>query len=75
MKLLRNITLDNYNHYTNGKTRKIFSVGYEDLTTLIYYQDVNNMFKLVIAKEKNPPLIIEKNITRAEAFRLMNTRP
>ncbi|ARS37920.1 hypothetical protein CA264_16865 [Pontibacter actiniarum] len=75
MKLLRNITLDKYNFYADGGTRKIFSVGYEDLTTLIFYQDMNNKFKLVVAKEKDPPLIIEKSITRAEAFRLMNTRP
>lgn len=75
MKLLRNITLDNYNFYTGGKERKIFSIGYEDLTTLIYYQDKANRFKLVVAKEDEEPIIIEKNITRAEAFRLMNTRP
>ncbi|MCJ8163857.1 hypothetical protein MKJ04_03320 [Pontibacter sp. E15-1] len=55
--------------------RKIFSVGYEDLQTLIYYQDGSNAFKLVIAKENDPPLVVEKDITRAEAFRLMNTRP
>ncbi len=75
MKLMRNITLDNYKFYTGEDTRKIFSVAYEDLTTVIYYQDSNNDFKLVVAKEKDPPMLIEKGITRAEAFRLMNTRP
>ncbi len=75
MKLIRNITLDNYKLYNEGKVRKIFSVGYEDLKTLIYYQDGKNIFKLVIAKEDDPPIVIEKDITRAEAFRLMNTRP
>lgn len=74
MRLLRNIKLDNYNFY-NEKTRKIFSIGYEDLTTLIYYQDKSNKFTLVVAKEDDPPLILEKLISRAEAFRIMNTRP
>ncbi|HEY4650488.1 MAG TPA: hypothetical protein VIG72_03695 [Pontibacter sp.] len=55
--------------------RKIYSIGYEDLTTLIYYQDAKGKFTLVVAKEDDPPLILEKKISRAEAFRLMNTRP
>jgi hypothetical protein len=55
--------------------RKIFSIGYEDLTTLIYYQDTKNKYILVVAKKDNPPLILEKKISRAEAFRIMNTRP
>lgn len=75
MKLIRNIRLDNYKLFREGEGRKIFSVGYENLTTFIYYQDGNNIFKLVVAKEDNPPIVIEKDITRAEAFRLMNTRP
>ena len=75
MKLIRNITLDNYKFYNDGTVRKIFSVGYEDLKTLIFYQDGKNIFKLVVAKEDDPPIVIEKDITRAEAFRLMNTRP
>lgn len=75
MRLLRNITLDNYKFYSDGTVRKIFSVGYEDLKTLIFYQDGKNVFKLVVAKEDDPPIVIEKDITRAEAFRLMNTRP
>ncbi|WP_239022843.1 hypothetical protein [Pontibacter mangrovi] len=67
--------MDNYKFYAGGKTRKIFSVAYEDLTTLIYYRDNDSKFKLVVAKKDDPPIIIEKGITRAEAFRLMNTRP
>ncbi|WP_242921911.1 hypothetical protein [Pontibacter liquoris] len=66
--------MDKYNFYNNEAMRKIFSVGYEDLTTLVYYQDKKNKFILVVAKD-DPPLILEKKITRAEAFRLMNTRP
>ncbi|MCX2740647.1 hypothetical protein [Pontibacter anaerobius] len=75
MKLIRNITLDNYKFYTGGEPRKIFSIAYEDLTTVIYYQDEDNVFKLVVAKEDDPPILVEKGISRAEAFRLMNTRP
>lgn len=75
MKLFKNITLDKYNFVADGEIRKIFSVGYEDLQTLIYYRDADSKFKLVVAKEDDPPLIIEKSITRAQAFRLMNTRP
>lgn len=72
---MRNITLDNYKFYNKEDARKIFSVAYEDLTTVIYYQDADNDFKLVVAKRDDPPIIVEKGITRAEAFRLMNTRP
>lgn len=75
MRLLRNIKLDNYQYRYRNKPRKIFSIGYEDLTTQIYYQDKNNHYTLVVAKDDNPPMIVEKDISRAEAFRLMNTRP
>jgi hypothetical protein len=75
MRLLKNVKLDNHYFNYGDTTRKIFSIGYEDLQTLIYYQDANNNYTLVISKEDDPPLIIEKNISRAEAFRLMNTRP
>ena len=74
MRLLKNIKLDNHYFNYGDKTRKIFSIGYEDLTTLIYYQDNNNNYTLVISKEDDPPLIVEKKISRAEAFRIMNTR-
>lgn len=74
MRLLRNIKLDSYKFYDEQK-RKIFSIGYEDLTTLIYYQDDKNKFTLVVAKKDDPPLILEKKISRAQAFRIMNTRP
>lgn len=75
MRLLKNVKLDNHYFNYSGSTRKIFSIGYEDLTTLIYYQDANNNYTLVISKEDDPPLIVEKRISRAEAFRIMNTRP
>lgn len=75
MKLLRNITLDKYNFVADNMTRKIFSTRYENLKTLILYHDAESKFKLVVAKEDDPPIIIEQPITRAQAFRLMNTRP
>jgi len=75
MRLLRNIRLDNYNFFNSGQTRKIFSVGYEHLTAFVYYQESSKNFILVISKNDDQPLILEKKITRAEAFRLMNTRP
>lgn len=75
MRLLRNISLDSYKYRYEHEPRKIFSVGYEDLTTFIYYQDTNNNYILVVAKDDDPPMIVEKDISRAEAFRLMNTRP
>ncbi len=74
MKLRKNISLD-YFKFGKEEPRKIYSIGYEDLTTLIYYQDKDNKYYLVIAKEDDKPLVLEKKITRAEAFRLMNTRP
>ncbi|MHC2993005.1 hypothetical protein OB13_15985 [Pontibacter sp. HJ8] len=75
MRLLKNVKLDNHYFNYSGETRKIFSIDYEDLRTLIFYQDANNKYTLVIAKEDDPPLVLEKKISRAEAFRLMNTRP
>lgn len=73
MRLIKNIELDKYNFI--NKNRKIYSIGYEDLTTIIYYQDSKSKFTLVVAKKDDPPLILEKKISREEAFRLMNTRP
>ncbi len=75
MRLLKNIRLENYNYFCNGKVRKLFSVGYEQLSSFVYYQEASKRFILVVAKNDDPPLILEKKITRAEAFRLMNTRP
>lgn len=75
MRLLRNIRLDNYNFFNSDQTRKIFSVGYEHLSAFVYYQEASKNFILVITKNDEEPLIIEKKITWAEAFRLMNTRP
>lgn len=61
--------------FRKEKARKIFSIAYENLTTFILYQDADNDYTLVVAKKDDPPLVLEKNITRAEAFRIMNTRP
>ena len=45
------------------------------LTTKNLSVGIANKFTLVVAKNNDPPLIVEKKISRAEAFRLMNTRP
>ncbi len=71
MEKLRRIKLELYNLKT--KARKIFRRGYEDLTMLIYYHDLKDQFKLLIVNT-NDLLLLEKEITRAEAFRIMNTR-
>ncbi|AKQ47791.1 hypothetical protein TH63_17230 [Rufibacter radiotolerans] len=71
MEKLRKIKLELYNLKT--KARKIFRRGYEDLTMLIYYHDLKENFKLLIVNT-NQTLLLEKEISRAEAFRIMNTR-
>ncbi len=71
MEKLRQIKLELYNLKT--KARKIFKRGYEDITMLIYYHDLKNQFQLLIINAKDT-LLLEKEITRAEAFRIMNTR-
>ncbi|ALI98907.1 hypothetical protein DC20_07850 [Rufibacter tibetensis] len=71
MDKLRHIKLELYNIRT--KARKIFKRGYEDITMLIYYHDLKNQFQLLIINAKDI-LLLEKEITRAEAFRIMNTR-
>ncbi|GAB2544106.1 hypothetical protein [Rufibacter soli] len=40
---------------------------------LIYYHDLKEKFKLLIVNT-NQTLLLEKEISRAEAFRIMNTR-
>ncbi|MFB9862914.1 hypothetical protein [Rufibacter immobilis] len=71
MEKLKKIKIELYNLKT--KARKIFKRGYEDLTMLIYYHDLKNQFRLLIINANNL-LLLEKEITRAEAFRIMNTR-
>lgn len=68
---LRQIRLELYNLKT--RARKIFRRGYEDITMLIYYHELKNQFRLLIVSA-NDLLLLEKEITRAEAFRIMNTR-
>jgi hypothetical protein len=71
MKQLRRIKFELYNLKT--KARKIFRRGYEDLTMLIYYHDLKKDFQLLIVGS-NDLLLIEREISREEAFRIMNTR-
>ncbi|KAA6433599.1 hypothetical protein FOE74_13475 [Rufibacter glacialis] len=71
MEKLRKIKLEL--HEIKSKARKIFRRGYEDLTMMIYYHDLKDQFQLLIINPNNL-LLLEKEITRAEAFRIMNTR-
>jgi len=68
----KRIKLDIYNLRTEAK--KIFMRCYEDLTMLIYYHDRRRDFQLLIVG-RNDLLLLEREITREEAFRIMNTRP
>lgn len=54
------------------KAKRIFTVGFEDMSSQIYY-DPNDAFRLVILRN-NDHLVYEKEITRSQAFRIMNTR-
>ena len=47
-------------------------IGYEDLSTQIYY-DSEQSFRLIIVGSKDN-LLYEKEISRSQAFRIMNTR-
>jgi len=54
------------------KAKRIFTVGFEDMVTQIYYGP-QEAFRLVVVRN-NDHLLYEKEITRSQAFRLMNTR-
>ena len=54
------------------KARKIFMIGYEDLSTQIFY-DSKETFRLIIVSNKDN-MLFEKEISRSQAFRIMNTR-
>ncbi len=71
MKRLEYLNLELYSF--TRKARKIFSRVYEDITMLIFY-DAQEKYRLVIA-DNNRYIIFEREITRAEAFRIINTRP
>lgn len=47
-------------------------IGYEDLSSQIYY-DSKESFRLIIVGN-NENLFFEKEISRSQAFRIMNTR-
>ena len=70
MKRFNYLKLDLYS-FTH-KARKIFSRVYEDITMAIFY-DEQERYWLVIA-DKNACIIFEREISRAEAFRIINTR-
>lgn len=53
------------------KANRIFKISYEDMSTHIYY-DMKDTYRLQILR--NEDNLLEREITRAEAFRIMNTR-
>ncbi|HSI91723.1 MAG TPA: hypothetical protein VK927_11440 [Adhaeribacter sp.] len=54
------------------KAKRIFKVCYEDISTQIYY-DVKNTFWLLILRDEQQ-VLLNRQISRAEAFHIMNTR-
>ena len=65
-------SLQNRLNKITKKARRIFMVGYEDISTQIFY-DSKETFRLLIVKNSEN-LIYEKKISRSQAFRIMNTR-
>jgi hypothetical protein len=51
---------------------RIYSINYEELSARIYY-DVKNTFKLIILRNERQ-ILLNREISRAQAFRIMNTR-
>ncbi len=70
MKRFTHIKLELYS--LTRKARKIFSRGYEDITMFIFF-DVKDRFRLLMVN-KDQDVIFEREISRAEAFRIINTR-
>lgn len=70
MKRLINVGLGFYSEARNA--RKIFSRPYEDLHMLIYY-DAKQRFRLIMV-DKEDFVLYEQEISRAQAFRIINTR-
>lgn len=71
MKRLNQITLEMYG--LMRQARKIFSRAYEEITMHIFY-DVNERFLLILVN-KEQYVLFECEVSRAEAFRIINTRP
>ncbi|RDC64016.1 hypothetical protein AHMF7616_02626 [Adhaeribacter pallidiroseus] len=71
MKRLNYLKLERYSLICQA--RKIFSRAYEDITMVIFY-DAQENYRLVIA-DNNEYIISEREVSRAEAFRIINTRP
>ncbi|QNF33904.1 hypothetical protein HUW51_14665 [Adhaeribacter swui] len=71
MKRLNYLKLELYGLFREA--HKIFSRVYEEITMFIFY-DAQERYSLVIA-DNNENIIFEREITRAEAFRIINTRP
>ena len=54
-----------------GKAKRIFKITYEDMSSHIYY-DMKDTYRLTIIRNDN--FLLDREISRADAFRIMNTR-
>ncbi len=70
MKRLTQITLDNYS--LSRQARIIFNRAYEEITMCILYDVKERFILLLVSKEEY--VLFECEISRAEAFRIINTR-
>ena len=70
-KRLNQVTLEMYS--LMRQARKIFSRAYEEITMYILY-DEKERFILLLAN-KDQSVLFECEVSRAEAFRIINTRP
>ncbi len=71
MRRLKPLTLDIYS--LSHQAHKIFSRAYEELTMCILYDVQERFILLMVNKEQH--VLFECEISRAEAFRIINTRP
>lgn len=57
------------------KAKRIFKINYEDLTTQIFY-DPQQTFYLQVCRDMQcqEEVLFRREITRAQAFHIMNTR-
>jgi hypothetical protein len=57
------------------KAKRIFKITYEDLSAQIFY-DPRNTFQLQLCRDAQcqEEILLTKEITRAQAFHIMNTR-
>ena len=60
----------------NSKAKRIFQINYEDLSARIYYEP-QQTFQLQFCRDaqcREEEVLMTREITRAQAFHIMNTR-